>query len=1114
MDAAIEWYTREKYKTLDSSRWSDLQGKMVEHRKELAKLLRSIGIDENRPQDEAWGWAIRYNEQIRKKWQDCDQAAPLAKQQAMEEIDELNEKRRLKLEEISKEDCRVTLLGWVNPKNRKLIPKEAISVVEPSSQKQTTEDASSQQDAQPCSSIVDTDVAMTEAPDTSPQASGNNASEQTTMATVEDATAGEHNDAMDVDEDLFGDDLDFCDESTAFAAPIEANNASELPSSPVPASSQNPDNEQAVEVPKPSLHSAEAMVAAEPQTIPVDSSTAPVQARALSTMPVSTLETNDNQVDRTLGDVPTFFNDNFSGSQSPQVAGIVGTRVPILNEAEEALFEELIDVSLLEQDVQQDEAPAQQELMLAPVEEPINQVAAVPQGIPVTANQGDQVVNPPTEVASLNGDFKSSAEWNEHPDIPTLEEFLQFMDQPTQQTIRTIGWAKIQKFVQPDKTHYAQLDVFAFAPPEVQETMLAEYEECYRSGGQFTLPLLQSHWNDPEFSGRTPICVSFSNFVVQMYPIADSPPDEVAIEQVQPEAQPVLQSTPDCSGSFDLDTFDFGSFDFSGPIELEEIVNDFADVNGDQFPLSIEHVHETVESSMVPDATGHPSRHQNLLQSPAPLIPNKPAQAKKNAAAKIAAQGKKSAPAKRKTATPKKKKGAELPLQAPVDESTFGQFVQGNVFEDPIISVQEVGDGLDDWASAWCQRSWSEEDPEPKNRTPAELARLQQLGMNFNRGMCAAYQNPSPNASLNLVGAINGHLSHFAPNGTNVNSLIGASVSVEQQTSATPAKRSHRGRPAAPVETLRRNRTRKLKHPESPQKVPSGKYTRRKSKLSGSSNSESSGSPQQPENASGQPTVYYEAAPNRRLGLDTSPEDWVAQSTNKRKRAKPAKETTRKAQKTQQPTALPLQSSQAADTSVLSGDGRYRAILPRPAPLQEFSNGMQAPALAADSPEHSYGSINVPEPMMFDHSFPVQQAAEPYMGMPTNAPPQVSPQWLQQLPPGTMMPQQNFLHGISSGIGMGFNGGMQGPATGMQSTFEQPMQQPTQQIGLQGMQKAGLDDMVDSDDESDDEIMRRLRKTERKMKRQEKALRRIAEMEDKMRQNEMVLAGGPFNGQR
>jgi hypothetical protein len=56
--------------------------------------------------------------------------------------------------------------------------------------------------------------------------------------------------------------------------------------------------------------------------------------------------------------------------------------------------------------------------------------------------------------------------------------------------------------------------------------------------------------------------------------------------------------------------------------------------------------------------------------------------------------------------------------------------------------------------------------------------------------------------------------------------------------------------------------------------------------------------------------------------------------------------------------------------------------------------------------------------------------------------------------------------------------------------------------------------MVDSYDESDDEIMRRLRKTERKMKRQEKALRRIAEMEDKMRQNEMVLAGGPFNGRR
>lgn len=508
---------------------------------------------------------------------------------------------------------------------------------------------------------------------------------------------------------------------------------------------------------------------------------------------------------------------------------------------------------------------------------------------------------------------------------------------------------------------------------------------------------------------------------------------------------------------------------------------------------------------MIPDATGYSPPHQNLLQSPAPLICDKPAQAKNGAAAKKAAQGNKSAPAKRKNATPKKKVTG-LPLQAPVDESTFSRFAQGEAFQDPITPAQEVGDGLGDWASAWCQRSWSEEDPEPKNRTPAELARLQQLGMNFNQGMTA-----SPNTSLNLVGAINSHLSLAAPNDANANALIDAPTPVEQQAPATPAKRSHRGRPAAPVTALRKLRTRKLKHPESPQKVPSGKYTRRKSKSPASNSSESSDSPHQHENTSGQPTVYYEAAPNRRLGLDTSPEDWVAQSTNKRKRAKPAKETSRKAQKTRQSTPVPLQSSQAGNGSVLNGNGRYRALLPRPAPVQGTASSTQAPAPAADSPEHSYGSINVPEPMAFGHSSPVQQAAETYMGMLFNAQPQISQQGFQQVPRGDMMPQQSFQHGMGSsmGMGMGFDGSMHGYATGLHSNLQQPMQQPD----LHGMQSAGLGDMVDSDsdDELHKEIMRRLRKTEKKAM-QQKALRRIAEMEAEMQQDAMAMAGGLLNG--
>lgn len=1092
MDAVIEWYTRERYQTLDASRWGDLKGKIDEHREELAKLLRSIGIDENRPQDEAWGWAIRLNEQIRKEWQNCNQNDPLVKHNVMKRIDEMNEKRRMKLEQVCKEDCRVTLLGWVDLKDRKPLSNEAISTVEPLPQQQTTKDASSQQAPQLFAPVVDTDVAMIEATDASTQSNGNN--EQSILTTAEDATAGVYSDAMDVDVDLFGDDLDFGDESPDSAVTIEASNSSEPLLEPIPASSQNVD--EVVESSNLSLPSAEALIATQPQVISVDSNADHIQAEALPTVPAITSEApevNDNQGDGVLGSVLTCFNDDFGAAQNPQVADIVGTGLSVLTEAEEALFEELIDVGLLEQDVQQDQIPAQQEPMLAPVEDPIYQAAAVPQDVPVTANQDDAVVSQATEDSSTNGDFKSSAEWNERPEIPTLDEFLQFMDESTRQQIRAAAWETIHKFVHLEMFHPAQLDVFAFAPPEVQEPMLAEYEKHYRNGGQLVLPLLQSHWDDPEYSARTPMCVNFSNFVVQMYPATEPQPDEIVNEQAQPVAQPAVQETIITSDTFDLDSFDLSSFESSGPIDLEEIVNAFADVNEDQSTSSIEHGQETIEDSMIPDATVESSEYQNSLQMPEPIIVNEPAQARNGAATKTAARGKKSTPAKRKTATPRKttvpkRKGPDLPLQPPIDESTFGQFEQGDVIECPVTPAQDVRDGLGDWASAWCQRSWSEEDPEPKNRTPAELARIQQLGMNFNQGMHTGSLIPSPNTSASLVGAINDHLSQATPNGANSHASIGVPVPVEQQTSTTPAKRSHRGRPAAPANTLRKTRTRKLKHPESPQKVPSGKYTRRKSKSPGSSTSDSSVPPQQPENGSGQPTVYYEAAPNRRLGLDTSPEDWVAQSTNKRKRAQPTKETRRKAQKTQQPTPVPLQSN----TNALNGNSTYRAILPRPEPVQTSYNGMQALEPVADSPEYSHDFMSAPEPMMHAYSSPVQQVAEPGMsplnGMPPNVPAQASQQGFQQILGGNMMQQHNFQRGNNSSMGLASNGGMQ--------SFKQPMQQPMH---------AGQDDMDDSDDDSDDEIMRRLRKTERKMKRQEEALRRIAEMEEKMRHNEKAF---------
>lgn len=1108
LDAIIEWYTREEYQVLNASRWGSLKRKIAEHRKELTNLLQSIGIDENRPQDEAWGWVIRLNEQIRKEWLNCDQNDPLAKRKVMEGIDEMNEKRWLELEAISKEDCRVNLLGWVSIKDRKPLPDEAISKVEPSSQQQTTEHASSQQACHPSAPISITDVAMTEGTDTSTQFNGDD--EQATLTAAEDAAVGVQIDATNGDASLFDNGLDFCDEFRDFAAALEANNASEHFLEPVSAYLQ--DLNQVAELPNSPLPSTQVMIATEPQVIAVDGNTVDFHAEALSTVPTV------DQGLSSLGSVPTFFKDDIGATQSPQLAKVVVTGHSDLTEAEEAFFEELIDVSAFEQDVQQDQVPIQQEPMLAPVEDVIYQTTPVPQGVPFIVDQDNAVTSQTTEVLRIHGAFKSSAEWNERPDIPTLDEFLQFMDESTKRQIRAHGWSKIQEFVQLDTIHPAQLDVFAFAPPEVQGPMLAEYEKCHQDGGQFILPLLQSHCNDAEYSARAPMCVCFSSFVVQMYPATETESDEVVDEQ----AQPTVQDTIKTSGLFDLGSFNFGTSECPGPIDLEDIVNEFADSNGDQStsPIedvqdTIEGVHDTIAESMTSDISSQSSQHQDYLQALAPIIVDKPAQEINGATTEEVARGKKSAPAKakRKTATPKKtiaprRKGPDLPLQPPVDETIFVQLAKGDVVEHPSIPAQEVGNRLGEWASPWCHRSWSEEDPVPMDRTPAELARLQQLGMSYNRGTYAGPLIPSPNASASLVGAIKDHVSRAVPNGANAHASTGFPARVEQQTLAKPTKRSHPGRPAAPVDLLKKTRTRKLKHPESPQKAPSGKYTRRTSKSPGSDKSDSSVSPQQPENVSGQAMVYYGAAPNRRLGLDTSPEDWVAQSTNKRKRAQPAKGTPRKAQKIQQSTNAPLQLIQADDASILNGNGRYRTILPSPAPAQAMHNGMQAPDLVADSPEYSHASMNAPEPMMLAYSSPApQQVAEPSMGpltgMPRNVPAQPSQQSFQQTSEGNVMQQQVFQREISSITGMGVIRGMQGSATGMHSTLKQGMQQS----GSQGMEKAGLDDTVDSDDDSDDEVMRRLRKMERKVKRQKEALLRIAEMEEEMRRNELALAG-------
>ncbi|KUI62181.1 hypothetical protein VP1G_09309 [Cytospora mali] len=1142
LDAAIEWYTREKYKTLNPSTWLDLQRKIDGHKGELVKLLQCIGIDENRPHDEAWGWVIRYNEQIRKQWQDCDKDDHIAKHKAMEAMDEMNEKRRLKLEEIHKEDCRITLLGWVNPKDRKPLPKEVITTVEPSPQQAFDSSAPN----------YDPDVAMTEAPSASPQVNGNSVSESATELTPEDVNACTSKDAMDVDDDtsIFGGDFDFCDESLNIAAPIETTDTIESLLDPVltssesltnnedaveallgivPASLQNTNNnEEVVEVTMPSLISAEGVAAAEPQPTSGDSNAAPVLEEALSAVPTVAVEVDGIQDEETFGSTPTSSVDKFE-TQFPQVAEAGGAEVPHLTEAERTLFVDFLEEAVLEQDVQQHQVSTEQEPMPAPMDDHFNQ-AAVPQDVPVIANQGEPIVIEDTEVASSHGGFKSSAEWNVYPEIPTLEEYLQGIDEGTQQKLRADAWAKLHKFLQLEMFHYKQLDVFAFATPEFQEMMLVEYEKCYQEGRQHVLPLWEILEMSEDLSSRDPICVSFSNFVVRMCPPTESQPSETVNEQAQPAAQDVF----DPLGSFELsDSLDTSGTVHSSEVNFDEFLNDIADVSGDwnYAPFVTEHTQENIEEPTASITPAHPSQQQNTLGSPAPIMCDSPVQAKTSAAARKAAQGKKSVAAAKKTAatkkpaTSKKSKGPDLPIQTPVDETTFGQFAQGDVVESPFTPAQvqsEVDDNnLGDWASAWCQRSWSQEDPEPKNHTPAELARLQQLGVNFNQGMRTAFLNPSPNTSSNLVGAINDHLFQTDPPEADANTSTDVLTAGEQQAFVTPAKRSHRGRPSAPVSALRKKRTRELKFPDSPQKVPSGKYTRRNTKSPGSSNSDDGVQSQELDIASEQPTVYYEAAPNRRLGLDTSPEDWVAQSTNKRKRAKPAKSTPRKAQKTQQPTPMSsetLQSSTASNSGIVSKNGPYRAILPRPVPVRGPSNGVQTPAPAADNFEQSHAipiqrhvatplmqnerqtSICVSEPMTPDSFSSVQQAAGsdvgPRIGMPPNVSVQGPQRSFQQMPQDNMVAQQNLQHRMSSGMGMGFNGGMQGFAMGTQSRFNQPMQQS-------GMQHAGQGGMEDSDSDRDhDKIMRRLHKTERKMMRKE-ALRKIEMMEAKMRQDDI-----------
>ncbi|KAK7746646.1 hypothetical protein SLS53_001831 [Cytospora paraplurivora] len=1095
LDAAIEWYTREKYKVLDTSRWSDLQKKIDNHKEKLIKLLRAIGIDKMRPQDQAWDCVIRLNEHVRGLWQGCDKSDPLAMHKAMEKIDEMCEKRRLTLGTIHKEDCPVTLVGWIKLKDRKPLPQEPVTTSKPASRQQAIDDGSTSQMSECSCPKICSDNAMSELSANDLQANGDNIAEPAGFTTVGTVDARTSNDAMDVDDNdsVFGGDLDTREKSPNIAAPAEADHACE-PFDLVTESSQDTDGNQNIIVgpTKVSLPPAEPVVTAEPQAISIDSNAAQT---------FITPETNGIQDESACNSLSTFSNAGSSANQDLHIPGIENTDSSssfLLDDEEAQQFAKLIAyVYQEEQTTQQVQVPTEQEYMPIPADtdhdqvialpqEPMpvipksvhDQVAALPQELPVIAKQDEAVTNRDTEVASPSGDFKSSAEWNIYPSIPTLEEYLKTVDHSTQQRMREAAWATLIPFVRSLETFsHQQLDIFAFAPPHAQQMMLADYERSYQDGGQFSLPLPSYLGAEPDVTTQELTCVSFWNFVVQLCTPTETQPEKIPNVQAESAAQDPLNSL-DMLDSTDLTSYD--------------TFTDFPETFEDNTLSSVEPVGEAVEKSKhpawIPIDPPDLSQQRDLLTSPAPLMVNKPTRAKNGAAAKKAAGVKKPAPAKKRTATPKKTKGPELPIQTPIEEGTFSVCSQDDAVEGLIAPAGfpgEAGDDLGDWASVWCQQSWSQEEPEPVQRTPAELARLQQLGMTYNQCMHNASLKPSPISST-LAGATNSHPSQVAGIGASALASTEPPDLVEQRASTKPA-RSHRGRPAAPNPALRQNRTRELKYPDSPRKVPSGKYTRRKTNSPASSNTDDGLSPQQSSNSPAQPTPYYEAAPNRRLGLDTSPEDWVAQRASKRKRTQPAKQTPRKAQRTQELTSMSLASSESGQTvnaGVASENVHYQAILPRPTLSQGPCNFSQTPSPAAGTPEGHHGlAARIPSrtPITQNkrlNAFCVSQSTTP----------------------DTSTSNQRVAAAVPyMGTNMGFNGGMQG------------MQRSPMNIGKRSMGLGDGDDGDDSDDEYA-EIMRQHRKLQKQVAKQQ-ALLEIERMQAEMQQIAAGRKKGSMNDQ-
>lgn len=101
------------------------QGKLqqIKHNKmQLRRQLALLGQYHLSPIDIAWNYVVLYNQKIRKLWNECTHENADERGRVMRQIDDLNCKRRQRLEEVNElPDCPVQtwdFTGWVDPRDR------------------------------------------------------------------------------------------------------------------------------------------------------------------------------------------------------------------------------------------------------------------------------------------------------------------------------------------------------------------------------------------------------------------------------------------------------------------------------------------------------------------------------------------------------------------------------------------------------------------------------------------------------------------------------------------------------------------------------------------------------------------------------------------------------------------------------------------------------------------------------------------------------------------------------------------------------------------------------------------------------------------------------------